>query len=107
MMGSLIVTKLINYSQEMLKNGKRMLELGPGECDNLVGREFGKWLVIEYDKKDLNGKHFWTCKCQGCDETYSIGHHNLVAGKTNGCRFCNGIYRKGREKTGVMKVGKR
>jgi hypothetical protein len=61
--------------------------------------------VLSYDKKAPDGKHYWLCKCTGCDETYSVGHYNLTSGKSKGCKFCKGCYREGRRKEGIMKRG--
>ncbi len=56
---------------------------------DLVGKRFGKLLVIKRLGVDKNRKVKWLCECD-CGKTKSISGRDLVAGKTTSC----GCYRK-------------
>ena len=57
------------------------------QAENLVGRRFGKWVVIESSKLPL-----WKCKCD-CGSISIVDGSNLRSGKTSCCYQC------GRKKT--------
>lgn len=55
-----------------------------GKPENLVGKKFGRWLVIGRD----NTKHLWLCRCECGTERYiSTGKLNAGATKSCGCSF--------------------
>ena len=53
---------------------------------NLVGRKFGRWVVLEMAKeRDRSGKVRWKCKCD-CGTSRIITGNELT--KTKGTRSC-------------------
>ena len=60
----------------------------------MIGKRFGKLLVIAYAKKN-NGHHMWLCRCDCGKEVIKRGS-NLTSGHTKSCG-CNSapyLYRK-------------
>lgn len=60
-----------------------------GKCVDLVGKKFGRLLVIEKtDKRDITGGVVWKCKCDCGNITFTTSH-SLT---TSHCRSC-GCYK--------------
>ena len=49
-----------------------------------IGREFGRWVVVE----KLDYKQKYTCRCS-CGEEQNIRVYDLLKGKTSMCRVCS------------------
>lgn len=58
--------------------------------ENLKGREFGKWKVIEFSHTDKNGSAQWKCECE-CGTIKTISAASLKSGNSQSC----GCLRKG------------
>lgn len=54
---------------------------------NLVGKKFGKWLVIK-KVSSRKGQPYWLCKC-GCGKEKEIRGSSLRYSKSVGCKSCN------------------
>lgn len=79
------------------------------EAPNLIGKEYGKWIVLSRvaDRLVGNGSigrvrwiDYWLCKC-ACNTTYEVCGRNLRANKTHGCPRCSrvGIFKRSDEWT--------
>lgn len=66
--------------------------------NDLEGRVFGKWTVIEYRGKVATkrgcGPSIWLCRCE-CGTEKTLQYGNLVNGKTNQCSDCHSKNRSG------------
>lgn len=51
---------------------------------NLVGRTFGRWIVLSKAKGSTTKKSVWLCRCS-CGNTKVLHRHNLVRGRTLSC----------------------
>lgn len=49
--------------------------------DNLIGKKFGYWIVIDKDKQ----ANYWKCKCTNCGTIRSVFRGNLTSGKSRSC----------------------
>lgn len=65
---------------------------------NLIGKKFGKILVLDYDGVRPKYQHYWKCKCDCGVEKVICGYH-LTSGHTTSC----GCYAKERRKEGTTK----
>lgn len=65
----------IYCSQKCYQDSKRI---------NLVGKKFGKLLVIAKAENDKNGKSQWRCKCE-CGTKTIVRANNLLGGYTKSC----------------------
>lgn len=55
------------------------------ECKNsLLGKRFGKLLVLKKGKIDNNGHAYWICQCD-CGNKKEINGSNLISGYTQSC----------------------
>lgn len=61
--------------------------------ENLVGRVFGRWTVLEENGQDKNGNYLWLCKCE-CGNSKTVSGSLL---KNNQSKSC-GCYNKERSK---------
>jgi hypothetical protein len=57
---------------------------------DISGRTFGLWHVIEYAGRRENGKTYWLCKCQ-CGREQEVAAHALRSGNSSGCSHCRNI----------------
>ena len=64
---------------------------------SIIGRRFGRLVVLEFDRLDHIGARFW-CKCD-CGNTKSISGHNLKTGHTTSCG-CKKHERRAEDLTG-------
>lgn len=51
---------------------------------NLVGKQFGRLIVIEPSGSDKHGNSLWKCKCD-CGNISITSSHNLLSGQTKSC----------------------
>lgn len=51
---------------------------------NLVGKQFGRLIVIEPSGSDKHGNSLWKCKCD-CGNISITTSHNLLSGQTKSC----------------------
>ena len=68
------------------------------KLDDLTGREFRKWTVIERDMNRKNPKDtntYWICKCK-CGVIKSICSGHLTKSKSESCRVCSNHKNKNR-----------
>lgn len=59
--------------------------------DDLVGKKYGFWTVIEKsdEKSSSSGyKTQWLCECSNCGQQSLVERCNLVTGKSKGCWHC-------------------
>ena len=57
--------------------------------DDLSGKEFGHWIVLELaNDKTPKGKKEYFCKCRCCDGLYIIREDNLKTGRSTKCACC-------------------
>lgn len=68
-------------SSELRKGATK--SCGCKRVDNLVGKHFGEWEVLEYD-----GDKYWKCKCS-CGKIKSILGHSLKIGDSKSCGHWN------------------
>ena len=64
-----------------------------GNTKNLLGRQFGRLIVIEKATSDKNSHARWTCRCD-CGKEKIVAGTNLLTGKTTSC----GCYHSDRAK---------
>ena len=57
-------------------------------AEDLTGRTFGDWLVLERDKTRKNAKVYWVCKCKQCGTIKSVRADALKRGKSLSCKSC-------------------
>jgi hypothetical protein len=55
--------------------------------NDLLGRTFGRWLVVAYAGK-RNRKQFWRCRC-ACNMEKDVESYNLTSGRSTSCRPCS------------------
>lgn len=55
--------------------------------ENLIGKKFGKWLVVKVEKP-LYGRSILWAKCTQCGEVKMANKHNLLSGASTKCREC-------------------
>jgi hypothetical protein len=55
---------------------------------DLIGRQFGDWLVIDRLGSGPGGKVLWQCQC-ACGEQRPVPTGNLTLGKSRRCRSCS------------------
>lgn len=56
--------------------------------DDLSGKEFGYWLVLELAPKDMLSRTHWFCKRRKCGGVYIVRQDNLKSGKSTKCACC-------------------
>lgn len=56
--------------------------------DEIVGKKFGKWTVIEYLGCEKGKGMIFKCKCE-CGKEQSIRYSNLIRGSTTQCKSCS------------------
>lgn len=85
--GNVTSTSVITLNQGNVKScGCLLREKNKLKIINLIGRRFGRLLVIDTSsKKASNGGCFWRCKCD-CGRTKIISSKCLRSGHTNSCR---------------------
>lgn len=59
----------------------------PKYKEDLTGKTFGKWRVIEY-VKSVNGKAHWKCQCE-CGIFKDVEGCTLKSGRSVSCRKCS------------------
>lgn len=59
------------------------------QIKNIIGKEFDKWLVINYGKINKHKKITWLCRCV-CGAKREIVTNDLNSGKSKQCQKCNG-----------------
>lgn len=57
----------------------------------VIGKQFGKWTILELGKPDSRGKTRYLCKCE-CGSLNDIHLSGLRLGKTTQCRQCKWRY---------------
>jgi hypothetical protein len=61
---------------------------GCAQIDNKLGKNIGKWTVIERDNNKPIGKGtWWICRCE-CGKEKSLSSGNLSSGKSKSCGTC-------------------
>ncbi len=53
----------------------------------MIGKKFGKWLVIEFPKNKKYGTNLWLCRCE-CGLEKEVSEVSLNHGLSKGCRKC-------------------
>ncbi len=63
---------------------------------DLLGRKFGRWLVLKEFGKDKYGKILWECVCE-CGTKRVVYGHGLREGQSKGCgkKLCHNNYKDG------------
>lgn len=56
--------------------------------NNLIGRTFGKWVVLDYSGKSKNGSIKYLCRCE-CGLEKAVTGSDLTIGKTSSCKACS------------------
>lgn len=83
-------TKKLDRHKGDITNGKSIQCLSCAKGGNLVGKQFGKWEVIEFNGIDDRGQRSWKCKCKCKYETTQIiSTGTLKSGSSKGCKRCN------------------
>ncbi|MCU1326659.1 MAG: hypothetical protein JWN34_2029 [Bryobacterales bacterium] len=55
----------------------------------LVGQTFGAWAVLEKVAARKRGDvQIWLCSCKCGNKTQRVSSHQLIAGRSKGCRRC-------------------
>jgi len=70
-----------------LRNGKTK-SCGCLTYNNLLGKKFGKLIVIERSGTDSKGKPLWKCQCD-CEKQTIVRSQNLITGITKSCGCSN------------------
>lgn len=65
---------------------------------DLVGKSFGKWVVIKFESYTKKTGHLYLCKC-ACGIEKLIPRNNLMKNKTTQCRSCSAKEFWGRKKS--------
>ena len=52
--------------------------------DNLIGKRYGRLIVIGLSPKKSGRKSYWVCKCD-CGNTIAVRSDILKSGKTRSC----------------------
>ncbi len=55
--------------------------------DDMIGRRFGKWTVLEYAGLNKHSCRTYKCKCL-CERIVIVLGHSLRSGVSSGCRSC-------------------
>lgn len=56
---------------------------------DIIGRYFGKWLVLELlPKRSKSGGVYFLCKCTGCDTQHDVTSDTLLRGTSKQCAGC-------------------
>lgn len=50
----------------------------------LIGRDFGRWTVVQYSHNNGKGKSLWLCQCE-CGNTSLVTTSNLTSGTSQSC----------------------
>lgn len=53
-----------------------------------MGRKYGHWEVLGFDKIDSHTDARWKCKCLLCGKVYSVRGFALRNGTTHCCKAC-------------------
>jgi len=59
----------------------------------LIGRKYGKWLVISYSHKNKEYQNFWFCACE-CGYEGVLEQSRLQNGYTTQCKQCSDLQRR-------------
>lgn len=76
------------------KESKVGLEASPFPKESLIGKKFGKWLVLGFAGSRSGGKEnkiktpYWHCLCD-CGIIKATNAGNLIRGKSKGCGKCS------------------
>jgi len=68
---------------------------------NLVGKRFGRWLVLSHCEKVVNSKRMVLCKCE-CGNEKSVRVDHIKSGATKSCGCLNAELVKERSITHAM-----
>jgi hypothetical protein len=71
----------------------------------LVGSQYGLWVVLKEDGKNINNSRMWLCECM-CGKTSKVKTSDLIRGKSKGCRSCVMIGKFAGEKNHNYKHGR-
>lgn len=55
-----------------------------GCLENLIGKRFGRLIVVNKDGKDNNGNTMWQCNCD-CGNSISVRYNRLTSGNVKSC----------------------
>lgn len=79
--------------------GRRVKSCGclSGRTIDLIGKRFGKLVVLRRAVKNYGSYASWVCKCD-CGTIYSVSGHNLRAGRTSSCGCSTRVWLKFGEK---------
>ena len=56
-----------------------------GKFQDLTGKKFGDWKVLNLSEKRTGGRVHWDCECTLCGKIVGVSAHNLTMGKSNNC----------------------
>lgn len=56
--------------------------------ENLIGKTFGRWTVIDYAENDKFGREKWKCKCE-CGTIRNVSKCTLINGQSKSCGCLN------------------
>lgn len=59
----------------------------PVKAEDLTGRVYGNWTVLERVSNSKGRKIMYACRCT-CDAVRSVQAGNLVSGRSRGCTTC-------------------
>lgn len=65
---------------------------------DIVGKNFGKWIVVGFDSYTKPKGHLYLCRCQ-CGVERLIPRNNLIKEKTTQCRSCAALSQWSRQST--------
>ena len=56
-----------------------------GKFQDLTGKTFGDWKVLNLSEKRTGGRVHWDCECGACGKIVGVSAHNLTLGTSNNC----------------------
>lgn len=74
-----------------------------GKFQDLTGKTFGEWKVLNLSEKRTGGRVHWDCECGACGKIVGVSAHNLTMGTSNNCGCVadkNASKRFGKDETG-------
>lgn len=78
--------------------------------NDLTGKSFGKWVVLQRAHDDKNNNRQWLCRCD-CGNEVIVGGRHLTTGMSKGCRMCidtkgnkNGWFKHGMKHTRIFNI---
>jgi len=56
-----------------------------GKFQDLTGKTFGDWKILNLSEKRTGGRVHWDCECTLCGKVVGVSAHNLTLGTSNNC----------------------